>query len=245
MTPIKIFYHVVDLPGWETIATEQLTRMHDSGLLDTATLHANLHYNPKSFNNFKTTWNHPNIIWHDSPHGQEEWELPTLIMMQQAAINSQEDFYALHMHLKGVTHIGKPYENYGRDWRRYMDWFNVVNWRHMVAKLDEGYDSAGVNRQGGPPSTITGETGQHYSGTCYWVTSKFLKTCKPVLKLPSEVGYQCQYPHPTDNVPGGHRYDVEFYTGWNNDNGYSFMHSNRHHYLENFPEEHYINFFNK
>ena len=245
MTPIKIFYHMVDFPGWEDIADEQMTRIKDSGLLDRAELHVNLHYYPESFTQFKHKWAHPNIIWHYSDANPRELEYPTLILMQQMATNSEEEFHALYLHMKGITHLGKDYEQNGRDWRRYMDWFNIVNWRHAIDKLNEGYDTCGVNRQSGPAYTRNNKAGFHYSGNSYWVTASFLRTCQPVLKLPSEANYQCQFPHPNDTIVGGYRYGVEFFVGWNGDKGHSFMNSNRHHYVQDFPEENYINYFNK
>ena len=39
--------------------------------------------------------------------------------------------------------------------------------------------------------------------------------------------------------------DVEFYAGWHADRGYSFFHANRNHYIQDCPENLYINFFNQ
>lgn len=236
---IKIFYHLVDFPGWKNIADEQLNRIKDSGLLDVAELHLNLHYNHSSFDQLKTEWPQPNIIWHHSTATTEDREHPTLVLMQQTILNSTEDCHVLYMHLKGVTHIGKDSEYFVRDWRRYMDWFNIVNWRQAVKKLDEGYESVGVNWYPAPLNTKIGTPGKHYSGTGYWTTSKFLKSCEPIMKLPSEVGKHSQLPTSTWQ----YQYDVEFFIGYNNPNAYCFMVDNTNHYQSPYPETNYINYF--
>jgi hypothetical protein len=162
--------------------------------------------------------------------------------MQQNALATDENFYCLYIHVKGVSHRGMVDERNVNEWRRYLDWFNIVNWRHMVAKLDEGsWDTVGVNQLPGPPFSKTGILGYHYSGNSNWYTADFLRRCTPALKLPSEVGYQAQICNNTIF----YTMDLEFYAGWHNAIGYNFFNTNRDHYRQDCPEHLYINFFNK
>lgn len=237
---LKIFYHIINFDIWRTIADEQMGRIFDSGLIDNCELHANLHYNPESYNDFKARWDHPNIIWYNSPEPPEEREHPTFILMQQNALSTDEEFYCLYLHLKGVTHFGKVDENNCHEWRRYLDWFNIVNWRHMVAKLNEGvWDTVGVNRQTTQSIDKNGNERFVYAGNSNWYTASFLRRCLPELKMPREVNYQKQITNGLD-----YQYDTEYFAGWNGDRGYSFHHANRHHYLQDCPESLYVNFFN-
>lgn len=236
---LKIFYHIVDLFNWREIADEQMGKIFDSGLIDHCELYANLHYDHNSFDEFKEKWNHPNIKWINSTGLPGDMEFPTWILMQETAKSNEEEFYCLYLHLKAVTHLGKWNENNVHDWRRYLDWFNIVNWRHMVSKLDEGiWDTVGVNRQTAGRPDKNGKERYYYAGNILWYSSRFLKEI-PTLKWPSEVDYQSQIPNTTFLF----REDVEFYAGWNGDRGYSFYHANRNHYLQDCPESLYINFF--
>lgn len=239
---LKIFYHIIDLDRWNTIADEQMGRIFDSGLIDNCELHANLHYNPESYTEFKEKWKHPNITWYNSPDMPDEREHPTFILMQQNALSTDENFYCLYLHVKGVTHFDKWNANHVHNWRRYLDWFNIVNWRHMISKLDEGiWDTVGVQRRIGPTTSKTKVTGYHYSGNSNWYTADFLRRCTPALTLPREVNYQAQV------CDGGVHYamDIEFYSGWHNATGYSFFDTNMDHYREDCPESLYINFFDQ
>jgi hypothetical protein len=241
---LKIFYHIVNLnpPLWREIADEQFGQIFDSGLIDHCELHANLHYDYDAYNELKERWQHPNIIWHNSPGVPSDIEHPTWILMQQTALATDEEFYCLYLHLKGVTHFGKIDEHNCHDWRKYLDWFNIVNWREMVAKLDEGiWDTVGCNRQSSSIVNKHGKLISCYAGNIFWYTASFLRTCLPALKWPSEANNQTQIP----NGPGQFKDDVEVFAGWHDDRGYSFFHAHRHHYIQDCPEHLYINFFDQ
>jgi hypothetical protein len=243
MTNLKVFYHVTNLPNWREIADEQMARLSSSGLLENAEVHINLNYDWPSSNEWRSLWHHhANIKWHFFTGPWMECEHPTFQLMQETVKSSNEDCYALYWHQKGITaanHEFIPLQHSSRAWRRYLDWFNVVNWRKMVEKLDEGcWDTVGVERQTAGDINYQGNLVYNYAGSICWYNSKFLKRV-PTLKLPSTVDYKSQ------TVPGRrYRDDVEYLCGWYNDRGYSFYHSGRDLYQYAIPEQDYINIFN-
>jgi hypothetical protein len=78
------------------------------------------------------------------------------------------DDYVLHLHTKGITHYTEPTE----DWRKYMEYFVVENWRDCIQKLDEGFDACGVmwNRD-----TVYGDY-PHFSGGMWWAKCSYINT---------------------------------------------------------------------
>jgi hypothetical protein len=78
------------------------------------------------------------------------------------------DDYILFFHTKGITHYTPATE----DWRRYMEYFTIENWRDCIAKLDEGYDCCGVlwNKD-----TPIGDF-PHFSGAFYWAKASYINT---------------------------------------------------------------------
>ena len=146
MTPIKIFYHLTNLTGWRPIFDEQMGKIKDSGLLDNSELHINMHYDVSAFDEVREEYkDHTNIIWHHSPGVASDREHPTYMLMQQTAMATDEEFYCLYLHQKGVSHNDGE-GVHGMHWRRFLDWFNIVNWRQAVLRLDEGsWDTVGAN----------------------------------------------------------------------------------------------------
>jgi hypothetical protein len=227
---IKVFYHVIDLPKWETITQEQLTKLKTSGLMSVADVYVNLHYRPVSFVHLKEYWrDEPNLHFLDSPDSPAEMEHSTAVLMQQMALNSGEDFYALYMHQKGITYIGTEKELPTRDWRWLMDYWTIERYRDCVQKLSEGYDTTGCNYN----PDFTPGAAPHFGGNQHWVTSDFLKRIT-VLQLPSQVQYKRQVPHLHH-----YRCDIENWYGANQARAYGFYHSHVNHYHDLFPPELY------
>jgi hypothetical protein len=230
---IKIFYHVVDLPGWQDITNEQLEKLQSSGLLDQCELHMNLNYNEDSFNLLKAQLsNKNNIVWHFKNNLKEDYEHPTAILMKEYADSSQDEFYALYMHQKGITYIGTSYETNVKHWRWLLDYWCIERWEDCIEKLNQGYDTTGINymeRHKG--------LGPHFSGTQSWVTSKFLQKCSPLV-LPSTIGFA---PQVARKMKGNvWRYDVEAWFGNNGASAACLYHSGlRDHYHQEWPPELY------
>ena len=227
---IKVFYHVTDLPGWEAITQEQLGKLQSSGLLECCELHVNLNYNESSFDQLKKQWPQPNIQWHFSPNLKEDFEHPTAILMKSIADSTEEEFYALYMHQKGITYLGTDRELNVKHWRWLLDYWCIERWQDCVAKLAEGYDTAGANYH-----AKNGRLGAHFSGTESWVTASFLRKCNPLV-LPSTINFEKQIPRNRLSC----RYDIEAWFGYNNARAACLYHSGYgDHYSQPYPPELY------
>jgi len=228
---LKVFYHLIDLPGWEDITTEQIEKLESSGLLDQCELHMNMNYSESSFDLLrKKLSNKENIIWHFKQNVKEDYEHPTAILMKEFADSSEEDFYALYMHQKGITYIGTPKETYVKHWRWLLDYWCIERWQDCISKLDQEYDTVGANYH-----QRNGRLGPHFSGTQSWVTSKFLKKCNKLV-LPSTINFQNQVPRNRLT----HRYDVEAWFGYNGAKAACLYHSGlTDHYHQEWPSELY------
>ena len=222
---LKVFYHVIDFPDWKDITDEQLSDMKVSGLLDIAEVYINCNYNESSFDSLREEWkDYSNIKWIFQNNLKEDFEHPTFILMKNIADESEDDFFALYLHLKGITRIGTSTETPTKHWRWLMNYFNITKWRDCVEKLEEGYDAVGCIMQ--PKRAIP----QHFSGNIYWVKSNFLKKCMQ-LPLPSSTNFLTY-------VPGNilsYRNDVELWCGYNNANLYCIFNVDHDFYNNEFP----------
>jgi hypothetical protein len=185
MKPIKVFYHLTDLPGWEEITKEQLDTLTSSGLLDVAEeVYFNLHYNESSFDRLKHEYSkYDNIRWIFRKPKKDDFEHTTYKLMKEITNSSTYPFNALYFHQKGITKIGSKQELPTRDWRRLMDFWNIERWQFCNEILNEDVDALGC-------LLVTYPT-VHFQGTTRWMTSDYIRTL-PNLKLPSEVGYEAQ-----------------------------------------------------
>jgi hypothetical protein len=80
------------------------------------------------------------------------------------------DDYILHFHTKGITHFTEPTE----DWRRYMEYFVIENWKDCIQKLNEGFDACGVMWN---HLTVYGDY-PHFSGGMWWAKCSYINTLK-------------------------------------------------------------------
>lgn len=98
--------------------------------------------------------------------GNEELR-PTLRWIRDYAAKNPDD-YILFFHTKGITHYTQATE----DWRNYMEYFVIENWKDCVQKLDEGYDCCGVLWNTHTPIGIF----PHFSGAFYWAKASYINT---------------------------------------------------------------------
>lgn len=222
---LKIFYHAVNLPGYDLIIRDRLRKLNDSGLLDNAELYLCMEKDSK----YVLEDLNPNIKLIHFDGTAEECEHPTIIFMKQMCSNSEEPFYALYLHQKGITARNDILNIRMTHWRMLMDYWCIENWKHCVKKLIEGYNMVGCNFSENPIN--------HFSGNQYWATSEFISTW-PTLQYPSSVGFKPQIESPFES----YRYDVEFLYGRCPDlKPYSMYNSNIDHYKQDYPESLYRN----
>jgi hypothetical protein len=201
MRQIKVFYHLTDLPGWETITNEQLNLLESSGLLDAADdIYFNLHYKESSFTQLKARYATRQIVhWIFRNPKKDDFEHTTYCLMRDITGSATYPFNALYFHQKGITKLGTPQENPTRDWRRLMDFWNIEKWELCNFILNNGVDAVSCLLTPNPQDF-------QYLGTTRWITSEFLWSL-PELKLPSQIGYAKQLSRLPEYTK--YRYEIE------------------------------------
>ena len=210
---IKVFYHaLVWYAGNHDVCEEQTNLMEKSGLLDSANeVNIMMHFHEEEFDWLKEKWKEKtNVKYHLFDESYKPWcEATTMLHIQNLCHETDEEFYALYVTPKGVTHNSDD-ETVQRNWRHYMDYWCIENWKECVEKLEEGYDTCGAGfiHQPGHYHSINGRPyNPIYGGNEFWAKSSYLRKCIK-LKSPVEVGFA-----PQISACDHHRYDWEFWHG--------------------------------
>jgi hypothetical protein len=193
MTPIVIYYHLNDIPGWENVFNSQFSKAQDSRLIESADK-IYFCFNGKTIPNLllATANAYPNIKIVHVSDSYDTWEYPTLDFLYQNTHAPQDDHYIFYFHLKGLT---RQNNTAILDWREVMDYGNIECWRAAVAELDKGFDVCGVNWIRGvsiqTERKIVDDDGvvlgsqiidsqkksqNHFNGNFWWARSEYIKT---------------------------------------------------------------------
>jgi hypothetical protein len=225
---LKVFSHLVDLPGGYEIAVEQVDLLIKSGLFHNAEIYFHCNYNQYNFNWLTHELREcSNVHFLNFNAQPEEFETPTLMHIKDVCDNTDEVFYALYMHQKGIRH---PDASSVHAWRRYMQYFNIEKWRDCVEKLDAGYDAVGVDWRNDP--------WKHFSGNFWWARSDYIRKL-PQWQRPKNVGYKRQFSHIVYDPYEDYRMENELWIGLANPNWYSMHEADNPHYQVTYPPEKY------
>lgn len=234
-----VYYHVADLPGWEGIVSDQLSKMSESGLLEAATevkicVAGNLDHFAEAE---KAMAEYTNVSFVQVAPGPEWHEYPTLEYLRQEAEATNEEYYILYCHTKGISKLTEvPLIH----WREFLDYFMIERWEECVAKLDEGMDIATVNWVDGK-----GPTHAHFQGNTWWVRASYVRKLDP-LPHPSSIpwGQVSPYIHVRYD-PGNYKFDYEAWS-CSKQPQFAIMHDSpgivppcNFHYLNPYPRELY------
>lgn len=88
-------------------------------------------------------------------------ENETLNWMLQEVVPTLADGALLYFHTKGITRWSPTIQ----DWRELMEYFCIDRWQDAMAKLDEGYDAVGCNRNLVGPEW---PDSWHFAGNFWW-----------------------------------------------------------------------------
>jgi hypothetical protein len=162
MSLIYGFHHICFDKNGKEIFEEQLKTIRDSGLYDAShTIFCSVLGNKNNY----TLPSKYKVIF-TSKDGKA-YERPVLEHMYKHSLTNPGKYW--YIHTKGISHFRtKRYEPV-RDWRVYMEYYLIKNWKRCVADLDN-YDIAGVNYATNP---------SHYSGNFWWARSSYIKTNNP------------------------------------------------------------------
>lgn len=225
---IKIFSHMVDLPGGSQITEEQTNLMINCGLIDNAEIYLCANYDMNNYEQlikYFENVNNVHIINNNAlPH---EFECPTLKKLKDTCDDTEETFAALYIHHKGVRHLNNPAV---LDWRKYMEYFNIEQWRICVNRLENGWDTVGVDWKQNPVP--------HYSGNFWWARSDYIKKL-PAWVRPIDNGFKKQFPQ-LDASYADYRMECEFWLGLENPKAFEIYKTPcRNPYVEGFGPHYY------
>lgn len=165
---IKVFAHWAGLYGADKVALEQINRIRNSGLMDNIDqfyicINGDLTQFLNSVSALQEYKNIRFIIKDDV----SVWEYPTLTFLHQQCQLDTEDSAVFYYHLKGLS---RP-NAFATDWRRFLEYWNIDNWRACYETLQQGYDTVGVNYT----RSEDGIQWPHYSGNIWWARSSYIK----------------------------------------------------------------------
>ena len=221
MCKIAVFYHVFQANHWQEIISEQLDKINNSGLLTAANhLHIGINgdqkFKPLRSNNYGVSRN-KNI----------DGEMDTLYDLYKfCKINP--DYKVLYFHTKGAT-VWEQHKTNAIAWRRYLEYFNIENWRRCCDLLDS-YDCVGTEWE--TDMTLGGNKfiAPCYAGTFWWANASYINTLDP------------EYLYRNNWGEGSRRWHCEFWIGTGNPNHYNFYSSHKNKYYEEVNFDEYKNF---
>ena len=141
-----------------------------------------------------------------------------------------EPFYICYIHLKGLLRWGD--ENVG-DWRNFMNYYAIEQWKENVAKLEEGYDTVGTN--------YNTEPWPHFAGNFWWANSAYVASLDHLHHPEDRMNraYTQFAPHPTQSH---WRFDHEAWVNSKNPKYFELARSlepGERHYRERYSAENY------
>lgn len=166
---IVIFYHLLQVPGWEFLYQQQIWRLCSSGLMAQAEFiyigingKEPLFYMPPRA---KVVYNTVSTSEHD-----------TLKAIEKFAGETTENYKILYFHSKGITR----YNLNTQAWRLYMEHCLIQNWADCTKLLDE-FDCVGTSYR---EDTYVGWY-PHFSGNFWWANTDYLKKLDTTYLSPS------------------------------------------------------------
>ena len=218
------FYHAPDLPHWNEVMSDQLTKMSESGLLDRIDeLHICMCGNPNSFSAAQESLKeYSNIFWIHVETDTQLGEWPTLTYLKDYCDKHPEEFYVMYTHLKGLSKFGDPYRE---GWRQYMDYWQIERWEDNVAALDQNYETTGINfnDEAAYTSRNFSNVWPHYSGNFWWARASYVRRLDPlqdprtiVWGTPSKLLVHGDFVTGVALDPGNFRYENEAWIGSKN-----------------------------
>ena len=223
MTPHKhIFYHICCNGNTLAVVKDQVTKIVYSGLYNVITsVHCFLVGDPNSIVNvveYLNTCGYKFKIC-DVCSDDATYERFTLLQIRKYV---HPHDYILYIHTKGITKAGEE-AKCCEDWRHFMEFHLIFHHKDCIGKLEEEYQTVGVNLQMDPAP--------HYSGNFWWCRAAYFLNLNT--KNLERVYYGSTYHAPEMFLLSG----MESLT-----NAYEITKSReiQNHYLERYPWTLYI-----
>lgn len=167
--PLHHFYHVYSNGQWRDPFEEHLDALKRFGLIDTlATFHVGLVGAEHTRQEVKEFMRENDIVANVCAEVDEGWEQETQDKMYEFAQNNTG--YVLYTHTKtAVNQIPLHFM-----WRRSMEYYNVVQWKDCVAKLDEGFSATGCHYLTDVGAVQMNSNIGFFGGTYWWTHMKYI-----------------------------------------------------------------------
>lgn len=149
-----------------------------------------------------------------------EGEFYTLDKIKKISDATEKKLKILYLHTKGVT---TPNNQCIVDWRKYMTYFNVTQYKNCLQLLEEN-DACGVD--------LVNDPAIHFSGNFWWSTSSYIKKLPSIQDLKTKI-------KPVLTV----RHNCEFWIGMGNGKLKSLWNSNINVYerhMHRYPDSNYL-----
>ncbi len=163
-----VFYHVCLVNDFKFLVQDQFLKLFVSGLYekcDSVVIGA-VYYRDDDFFWLKRLFIKYEKIKLVGFKNGELAEKHTMMLISQFC--DHQEAFICYFHSKGLYH-----QSYNSSlWRMIMDYHVLFQWEQCVAKLKEGYDTAGILYC---EDTFLGHW-PHYSGTYWWATSSHIRT---------------------------------------------------------------------
>ena len=165
MRQIRIYIHCTIINHWRDICAELTTHLTESGLLS-STESINLGFvNDSTESREECLALAPKgSVIRTSENRLDQYEFPTIGVLQKDCRKAEEPFFCLYVHFKGSFNMAESQEV----WRRAMIRFCIDSWQECVEKLELGYATAGA-------IGATENIGKVYhSGNYWWARSEYI-----------------------------------------------------------------------
>ena len=245
---VTVFYHLF-IPDtqnmWIWWVDEQMSLLKSSGLADKATINMCITmplglYNSKTGHSYdsmvtdyiKDRYPFVNII--DMRNVGEQpniYEGQTLEKIYEHCQN--DDGYVFYFHNKGMISYTTHIPGAIKDWRHYMQYYNIEKWEDCIAKLDEGYDCCGVDWVERHDIKLDFVV-QHYAGNFWWAKNEYIRKLKHPIKIHEYMDVDAMM-RELEN----YRYCFELWMATGNPKQHCF-HYRRHHQYDNQGLERYF-----
>jgi len=177
---IVIFYHICELGNWKDVVKEQLDLIKYTGLYD-KTESINIGFLGDKKNILPYLNDKIKLVY--TSENKKEHEIPTINKINEFSKNTNDEYYILYIHSKGVTNLGGNEKDYNGQhyWRKFMNYWNITKHQICIDQLNKGYYTVGINC-----------FENHYSGNFWWANSKYIKNLN-YLKHKDDAGLQAEF----------------------------------------------------
>ena len=79
---------------------------------------------------------------------KKEYEIPTINKLNEFCKKTNDEYYVLYIHSKGVTRLrSNDNDKYTCQhyWRKFMNYWNITKHNICIDQLDKGYYTVGIN----------------------------------------------------------------------------------------------------